>query len=419
MEHELQEHRLEWHCQFCAEAVDTSPQLEIHLRSRHDGMVDAVDIPSILDASRRPAQTIPAESCPFCDDFETEIIKANPHLEEGKVKVDPTSFAQHVALHMELLAMFALPITIDDGDDASSNRNADVGSMSKKAKGHNQGSGALSEYNRPGEDGSANDEDETESDISSLVSEPELHKAAFDGLEQQVLDMLDQGYDINSQGLRWGSALGAAVMGNRVNLVARLIQRGADLSSPCGDYESVVQAATNSSNKHIDRMLNEASQKQERGIITTALRQRLEPTISELDSVSAILNALQANTIGFIEGLSEQFMEIKRYMQHNCSDAFMDIETFDWYQQTCDACWTFYEGVDHLCEFMRLIFDLLQVSDQNTIDTETREYICPRLRLIFRSGRQWSLYSTLGQAHDFLKKLLAVNERCVVGILEA
>ena len=388
--------------------MSSSVHFETHLRSRHAAMVTESQLPALMNVSQRPVETILVSSCPFCDDAETKILSANPHLEKGKILVDPTVFARHVAPHMEQLALFAIPRGSGDLDnDIATDRNSDIGSVSDHVKENR------TMTNEPAEDGHVSrvpDEGEGSSTTSytpSAVEEenPRLHKAAFEGLEAEVISLLDIGEDINSGGPTWGSALGAAVVGQHAGLARRLIERGADLSAPCGRYASTVQAAADLPDKAVERILFEASLEHERITFITNMRVELYSKSTSLDYIGATLKDLQERSPGLFEGLSDQCLQLSSVVKHISANDYLDNKRSHWFQSTRNAFRTFFRGVDHTCAFIHLIFDLLQLDNDKSIGEDTRRLLCPRLRLILRSHREMSLYSTLGQCLEFGIKL--------------
>ena len=93
---------------------------------------------------------------------------------------------------MEELALFALPR--DCG-----NRDASTGATA----GHEEYSELNLDFRALYEDG----------------KNPALHIAAFEGLEAEIQELIEDGTDINAPGPRWGNVLTAAIIGGHPALV--------------------------------------------------------------------------------------------------------------------------------------------------------------------------------------------------------
>ena len=207
-EHELEVHRLEWRCVFCTNTPYRSlEKLESHMRSQHAQNYIEEQLPIVAKASQRSLDRIPASSCPMCSDWEQTLKEVNLHLPPNEtLVVTPTQFRQHVGSHMEQLALFAIPRGYEDENDADSNSAA--------------ADTNTNEY--------VNNDSRVDSDNQDEVTDdPPLHIAAFEGRGTNVLSMIDDGADINSSGMTWGSAIRAAAAGIHHKIVGDLLLRGA------------------------------------------------------------------------------------------------------------------------------------------------------------------------------------------------
>ncbi|OIW28721.1 hypothetical protein CONLIGDRAFT_564100, partial [Coniochaeta ligniaria NRRL 30616] len=121
-EHEMQCHRKKWTCILCQTGpFDSQQQMEIHARGNHGNVLThQSQLQGIVDASQRSTDTIPAQDCPFCDEWADSLKAVTPIPEDMAasvvvVTVDATQFRRHVASHQEQLALFATPkISRDD-----------------------------------------------------------------------------------------------------------------------------------------------------------------------------------------------------------------------------------------------------------------------------------------------------------------
>ena len=389
--------------------------LETHLKSSHGTETLGNRLPAIIDSCKRPKQAVTASSCPFCDDAEAKALSLDPNLEKGKVLVPTIVFARHVASHMEQLALFAIPRdTGDSDDDRATNRNANINSI-QKSRGESESSSiAPLERSQVSKVLDEKKENERLSDSSSTGAtmdqkdDPRLHQAAFEGLESEVFQLLDLGENINSQGPRWGSALGAAVIGQHAILAKRLIDRGADLSAPCGKYTSIVQAAADLPDKAVERILFEASLQQDKITFITTMRVELDSKKATLTRIGDTFVSIQEHVPGYFRGLSGQCVYLCQVLEEIGTDEILDGKDTHWYSSMHHACRTFLRALDHVCAFIYLIFDVLDFDSEKRIRLDTRKLLCPRLRLILRRSREMSLGSSLGRCYNFKDKLLDI-----------
>ena len=126
-QHEIDAHRRQWSCQTCHNKVFSSADdLHNHLRRSHG----AQDLPyeviaQITTASSRPVTEIAALDCPLCDhldlDLRSEAIRMQTPVPDGnRVVTSLSKFQQHLAFHLEQLALFALPVAIDGNTESGS-----------------------------------------------------------------------------------------------------------------------------------------------------------------------------------------------------------------------------------------------------------------------------------------------------------
>jgi ankyrin repeat protein len=194
------------------------------MRSLHTQKFNEAQLPALVELSQQSLDRIPATACPLCDDWEKKLREANPHTPKNEVLVvTPAQFRRHVGAHMEQLALFAIPRGYKEDEDAGS-------SGAAPGVGTDDSSGKKSQADsRPDYEGRGN---------------PPLHVAAFEGLEAKVLQLLEDGADINARGTTWGSAFAAAAAGGRGNIVELLLEKGVDVNAATfSDGGTALQAA--------------------------------------------------------------------------------------------------------------------------------------------------------------------------------
>ncbi|KAK3399583.1 hypothetical protein B0T20DRAFT_349290 [Sordaria brevicollis] len=128
--HELEQHRSRYACVLCGDrdgqGLRQRNELKQHILNVH-GKFDSDQLELLEDAGRNAVIDFKADDCPFCDDWSALIAKRMPpgrdtQPEDG-FTVNSNRFKKHVAMHLEQLAIFALPRHQhrDDQDEDGSN----------------------------------------------------------------------------------------------------------------------------------------------------------------------------------------------------------------------------------------------------------------------------------------------------------
>ncbi|KAJ5505005.1 hypothetical protein N7463_007879 [Penicillium fimorum] len=89
---------------------------------------------------------------------------------------------------------------------------------------------------------------------------PELVKE-YDGLtsgNDEVVQIVDDGANINTQGVLYGNLLQAAASGGSAKVVRMLLNDGADVDTQGGKYGSALQAAASSGRAEVVQILLDA-----------------------------------------------------------------------------------------------------------------------------------------------------------------
>lgn len=121
--HLLEHHLHQWRCSLC----DGVPYLRLedfkyHLHTKHRSLPDNT-YSDVLRSCQEPLRTIPVSNCPFCDKWECELRKIQPHVPDPDIiLVDWKRFRRHVGSHLEQLALFAIRGCISDIHEDGSDR---------------------------------------------------------------------------------------------------------------------------------------------------------------------------------------------------------------------------------------------------------------------------------------------------------
>ncbi|KAI3342035.1 hypothetical protein F4824DRAFT_271959 [Ustulina deusta] len=95
--HEMQIHRRQWICQPCSRQYLSKSEMTEHLRRVHNPSIKDRELTSLLEMSERPIDEAHVDNCPFC---------------HGSMSTK--RLLDHMAGHMEELALFSLPQNHED-----------------------------------------------------------------------------------------------------------------------------------------------------------------------------------------------------------------------------------------------------------------------------------------------------------------
>jgi hypothetical protein len=124
--HEIEQHRHHWQCTLCPQSpFETLPKFRVHTQNKHPE-IPVSHLSDFMNLCKKPQHLLPAADCPFCDEFETKLKKAE--MERGLtsaqdpqvILVPAQNFRRHVASHMEQLALFAMGTTLTLGEPVES-----------------------------------------------------------------------------------------------------------------------------------------------------------------------------------------------------------------------------------------------------------------------------------------------------------
>lgn len=136
--HELQVHRREWCCNVNDhEAYQNKAMFVEHMERLHADSYEQAQLNSVVPLFERPATTTTA-SCPFCTREDTQGLSIS-------------RLAKHLARHMEMLALFALP----HSDDTQSGASVESGLQAEASQGSGSDSKSKDVVEEPPESDSA------------------------------------------------------------------------------------------------------------------------------------------------------------------------------------------------------------------------------------------------------------------------
>jgi hypothetical protein len=112
------EHRRQWHCPSCDGVFETRTSTENHLATEHPSISTSL-CGDLIDAASQHVQIVEDPQCLFCDDTEPwdQSTEATPRLGlpgSKNLSISANSFQRHVGRHLEQIALFAVPSTVQD-----------------------------------------------------------------------------------------------------------------------------------------------------------------------------------------------------------------------------------------------------------------------------------------------------------------
>ncbi|KAH7119991.1 hypothetical protein B0J11DRAFT_417644, partial [Dendryphion nanum] len=127
-DHEMQNHRVVYTCRLCKN--DDFPVRDYylaHVRKQHHDVLEESGEQVLLDIARKPLDQIAAQECPCCSEWWNDLKELagrtdiHPEASNHTLKVLPAVFKQHLASHLEQLALFAIPMGFATKYDGHSN----------------------------------------------------------------------------------------------------------------------------------------------------------------------------------------------------------------------------------------------------------------------------------------------------------
>ncbi|ETS80775.1 hypothetical protein PFICI_08304 [Pestalotiopsis fici W106-1] len=116
-DHELQHHRCQWTCIICQEGPFHAASILRDHATTHHAELEPELVEGLIAASQRPLQVIAASECPFCDEWE-ELLQSDARNKStntsGSVVVELKEFQNHIASHLQNVALLSLAKTSDD-----------------------------------------------------------------------------------------------------------------------------------------------------------------------------------------------------------------------------------------------------------------------------------------------------------------
>ncbi len=121
-EHELREHRAPYSCVLCGWGPRPRQELRIHISESHASF--SSDQQKMLeDGGRGVASEFLARDCPFCDEWEEQVLEAKRTsslmVAARDVSISVAQFERHVAIHQEELAIIAWPQATEEDETLS------------------------------------------------------------------------------------------------------------------------------------------------------------------------------------------------------------------------------------------------------------------------------------------------------------
>ena len=286
--HEAQLHRRSWICiSDCNERFLTPESLKRHILECHSETITASQVPVLLKMCERPADPGKSAICSLCGSEEMDLSKIN----------------NHVASHLEELALFVLGVETDDqtavifsdyAEKSHGDHNClsddDLSSLSafsdkecieispQDSKTFEQGLKLKGEPSLTSvNDWLGVDKDEMQAAPSELHDQVvqllrknrvdvnaqgeafdgayALWTASSEGHDLVVQMLLDQGIDMNTQNKHGSTALHMASRNGHEKVVQRLINAGADVNARRNNGDTALHVASENGHEEVVRRL--------------------------------------------------------------------------------------------------------------------------------------------------------------------
>ncbi|KAG8162228.1 hypothetical protein KVR01_007993 [Diaporthe batatas] len=124
-DHELKHHYSLYVCNLCRCQYTTAISLGKHLTDEH-GPYSNDEIESVIEHGKFVPSQLRAQDCPFCDTWASILSQRRDGIDfrafsmgRSDIMVSLTHFKRHVATHLEQVAIFAIPRTMDNDDEQS------------------------------------------------------------------------------------------------------------------------------------------------------------------------------------------------------------------------------------------------------------------------------------------------------------
>lgn len=176
--HELEAHRRQWICNICDKPLPSVQLFEEHMKRQHSDTFLDSQLPGLTGRAARPLQRIAASACPLCDYESIVRQKSGAVITSEPITVRIKTFRNHLARHLEQLALFVLPKReiIEQLDDIP------------KSDAANEGEGMVS--------GQAPDSDESEAIGSDTSAVKIVTPSNLDSKDDQTIDQMITGIDL-------------------------------------------------------------------------------------------------------------------------------------------------------------------------------------------------------------------------------
>ena len=134
-----------------------------------------------------------------------------------------------------------------------------------------------------------------------------------------------------------------------------------------------MQAAADSLDKVVERILFEASLKQ---------RDFKKATLTRIGHT---FTSIQEHVPGYFRGLGGQCIYLCQVLEVIGTDKILDGKDTHWYSSMHHAFEISPQALDHVYTFIYLFLDLLNFDSEKRMRLDTRNFLCPRLPLILQS----------------------------------
>ncbi|KAK5000515.1 hypothetical protein LTR66_000629 [Elasticomyces elasticus] len=174
-QHEIETHLVEWQCQYCSRPpFEQLQDFKDHMLRRHQHQFTQAQLPALTRVSQQPVDSVSAAVCKFCDWSKRirDVDKLAPN--DQIIHVSLARYQAHVGVHLEQIALAMLKTQFSYSESLSSSENEDTSDIA-----------------------TAQQDADAGLDEGSTTETP-LYFAASQGLEAEVMQLMDDGADVNA-----------------------------------------------------------------------------------------------------------------------------------------------------------------------------------------------------------------------------
>jgi hypothetical protein len=115
--HEMQSHLVCWQCCFCSlPPFNEADDFTQHISRSHDIQIGGSQLSNLLLTCKRSLEQLLPSACRICETWDATLRALNHTPDHEILVITPQQLRQHVGSHLEQLALFAIPLSVPEGE---------------------------------------------------------------------------------------------------------------------------------------------------------------------------------------------------------------------------------------------------------------------------------------------------------------